>query len=347
MSQRNPMNDRYQGEGPVGKTKKSAAKLKLKTSAASSVHIEAKPTNRQERKAAHRRREAEERRKNEERARKAAERERKAREEAGESVPEPKKPSILDKLFPRKTPQTTGASTAGSRFLRSTSSSGSGTTGNRPSAVPTTKQYKDLKRIYWILIGIGVVFVAASFLTQTYYADRMEIWGVAMGAAYVCIIGAIIFDFAKVRPLVKAHQNQVSGGSGKKSPKQIKHQEEAAERARQIEEFNKAKKQARRLSRRQVLGLAPKASGVAGEAEAAEEAEAAGVGDGEAGGASGAEAKPEAGAGAGDVAAATGAASDAANDTVAVSDVAGANGAETTGDASASASKPEKTEGLS
>jgi uncharacterized membrane protein len=277
MSQRNPMNERYQGEGPGGKTKKSAAKLKPKTAAASSVHIEAKPTTRQERKAASRRREAEERRKAEERARKAQERERKARIAAGEELPEPKKPGLLDKLFPKKnaivpggTPRAASATAAGSSAARTGSTGAASTT--RQSAFPTTKRYKDLRRIYWILLGIGVVFVAMSFIFQMNYYDRVEVWGVPMGLAYVMIIGAIIFDFVKVKPLVKAHQKQISGGSGRKSPKQLKHEQEAAERARQIEEFNKAKKQARRFSPRQVLERLPK-RGSGSDAAGADETE--------------------------------------------------------------------------
>ena len=39
MSTRNPMNDRYQTDGPKGQTKKSASSLKPKSKAASSVYV--------------------------------------------------------------------------------------------------------------------------------------------------------------------------------------------------------------------------------------------------------------------------------------------------------------------
>jgi hypothetical protein len=126
------------------------------------------------------------------------------------------------------------------------------------STYPTTKRYKDLRRIYWILLAIGAVFVALSFFAQNNFADSMEIFVGTMAVAYAMIISAIVLDFAKIRPLVKAHQKEMRGGSGKKSPKQLKHEQEAAEQARQMEEFNKAKKQARRRVRRAVLGLAAK-----------------------------------------------------------------------------------------
>ncbi|MEG0095950.1 MAG: hypothetical protein RR671_00515 [Raoultibacter sp.] len=48
MSQRNPMNDRYQTDEAKGQTRKSAASAKPKTKAASSVHVEStKPVKKQ------------------------------------------------------------------------------------------------------------------------------------------------------------------------------------------------------------------------------------------------------------------------------------------------------------
>jgi hypothetical protein len=251
MSQRNPMNERYQGDGPGGKTRKSATSLKPKLQAASSVHIEAKPTNRQERKAAAKRREAELRRKEEERARKAEEREQKAMIAAGMVPPVPKKPSLLDRLFPKRPAAPAGSQGTGVSASQTQSSA-------RRSAFPTSKRYKDLRKVYWVLLISGVTFVIITFIVQMNYNERMDIWGVTMAIAYASIIAALILDFSKIRPLVKAHQAEMRGATGKSSPKQIKHAEEAAERARQIEEFNKRKKQARAQKRRELLGLAPK-----------------------------------------------------------------------------------------
>lgn len=51
MSQRNPMNERYQGEAPKGQTKKSASSMKPKTKAASSVYVRSAEKTPQEKKA--------------------------------------------------------------------------------------------------------------------------------------------------------------------------------------------------------------------------------------------------------------------------------------------------------
>ena len=52
MSTRNPMNDRYQTDGPKGQTKKSASSLKPKSKAASSVYVKSTQKTPQEKKAA-------------------------------------------------------------------------------------------------------------------------------------------------------------------------------------------------------------------------------------------------------------------------------------------------------
>jgi len=52
MSQRNPMNDRYQTDDKKGQTRKSAAEAKPKTKAASSVHIQSTTKTPQQKKAA-------------------------------------------------------------------------------------------------------------------------------------------------------------------------------------------------------------------------------------------------------------------------------------------------------
>ena len=129
MAQRNPLNDRYQGEGPQGKTRKSATKLKPKSEAASTVHVEHKPTNKQERKAAKKRRDAQIEAKERERKRKAEERYRKEREAAGEIIEEAKPltipAKIMNTLFPRK---------KDSPPKRSGGASGSGSSGAKSGA---------------------------------------------------------------------------------------------------------------------------------------------------------------------------------------------------------------------
>jgi hypothetical protein len=262
------MNERYQGGGPQGQTKKSASSFKPKAQAAASVHIEAKPTTKQERKAASRRREAEEKRKAEERARKQAQRERAQRIAAG-LEPETNKRSgffggILDKIFPKT--QTVSAS-SGAKALGANGTGGSAsglksqgsntsasqTSQTKPSLYPQTPEYKRWRKVYWVLIAIGVASVATTFILQVNFPQDST-WMPMMAIAYIFIIAGLVLDFAKIRPLVKAHQAQLRGGS-KKSPKQIKHEQEAAARAREIEEYNKARKLARSNRGLGLLGL--------------------------------------------------------------------------------------------
>lgn len=231
MAQRNPMNDRYMGDGPQGKTRKSAAKLKPKTEAASSVHIEKKPQTKQERKAAAKKREKQLAAKEAERQRKKQEREKQARIDAGEEVEEPKKASMGEKVKQFVAPRKDDP------LQMQPKPKGKG---------PDTPEYKRLKRIYWTLMGVGVVAIALSLLMNFQFPEMLSGWGmmVPMGVAYVAVIGAIILDYTKIRKMQRAHQ----GDDSKKSPKQLKHEQERAEAARLMEENKKAQRELKRAN---------------------------------------------------------------------------------------------------
>ncbi|MDR1089346.1 MAG: hypothetical protein LBL23_08790 [Coriobacteriales bacterium] len=249
MAQRNPMNERYQGDGPQGKTRKSAAKLKPKAEAASSVHIAMKPTTKQERKAAHKKRDAQLAAKEAERRRKAEERERQARIAAGEEVEEPKQAGVLDKVKrflipdPPSSTKSTGPAGSGSTAAKSANASPPA----RPKG-PDTPQYRRLKKIYWVLMGIGIVAIVSSFVinfSDPAFMDGMGMM-VPMGVAYVAVISAIVLDYAKIRKLQKAHQKEISGSKG--SPKQQKHEAQKKEAAALLEESRKAQKELKRAN---------------------------------------------------------------------------------------------------
>ena len=234
MAQRNPMNDRYQGDGPQGKTRKSAAKLKPKAEAASSVHIDKKPTNKQERKAARKKRDAQIAAKEAERKRKAEEREKKERLAAGEEIEEPKKPGFgqkAKKLLIGPTPAP-GQAAANRQNM------------NR---VPNTPEYRRLKRIYWALMAIGGVSIALSLLFfQSSEEQDNPIIYVLMGTAYGSIIIGFILHYTKIRKMEKEHLQTVSGSKG--SPKQLKHEQQKAEAARLLEEHRQAQKAQKRAN---------------------------------------------------------------------------------------------------
>jgi len=225
MAQRNPMNQRYQGDGPGGKTKKSAASVKPAVEAASSVHIRNKPTTPQEKRAAAKSREKEARRKAEERAQRAAEKAKAAAAEAGEAG-EPTAANTKAKAVVAAAPE--NKSFFGKLF------------GPAPN-MPDSPEYKRFRKRYWLLLLGGMIAIVISLVLQM---SSLDIFYIPMGLAYAFIILAFYTDFRKVKPLIKAHQQQGSGAS--LSPKQVKHQQEAAERAAQIEAARQAQKAAKR-----------------------------------------------------------------------------------------------------
>lgn len=226
MAQRNPLNPRYQGEGPAGQTKKSASSAKPASEAASSVYIKSKPTTSSEKRAAAKAREKEAQRKAAEKARKAAE---KAKSESGSdagSVAQPvakkKAATIVD--APKK------------NFIQKLFAPA-------PN-MPDTPEYKMWRRRYWLLMAAGIVAVILSWVFQMFFQELSLLWIVFMVMAYGFIALAFFVDFKKVRPLIKSYQK--GGGEIKKTPKQLKHEQESAERAAQLEAARKAARDATR-----------------------------------------------------------------------------------------------------
>jgi hypothetical protein len=216
------MNQRYQGDGPGGQTRKSAARAKPVAQAASTVHVKKKPQTDSEKRAARKAAEKEEQRKAAERARRRAERE-KAEAALAEGTQDGK---------PQEATKPKGF--FGKLFAPAPN-------------MPSTAEYKKWRRVYWILIGIGIVAVAFSFMVQMYAPTNQTLMMIILGCAYAPIIGAFIVDFRKVKPLLRDHQRT---GTGNKSPKQIKHEQEAKERAEAIEAARKAAREVKKLQKR-------------------------------------------------------------------------------------------------
>jgi uncharacterized membrane protein YcjF (UPF0283 family) len=217
MAQRNPLNQRYQGDGPGGQTRKSAARAKPVSQAAATVHIKKKPQTDSEKRAARKARQKEDERKAIEKARKKAEKT-KAESETAEQQAAPEQPKgFFAKLFAAA-----------------------------PN-MPKTEEYRKWRRIYWILLGVGIVCIAISSLYMMSGGGSQVVWMASIGTAYAVIIAAFIVDFRKVRPLIKAHQKQ---GVGSKTPKQLKHEQESKERAEAIEAARKAAREAKKPLRR-------------------------------------------------------------------------------------------------
>ena len=108
--------------------------------------------------------------------------------------------------------------------------------------------YRRTDHTFWIVVGVGMVFAVASVVEMYAFGqveDVLSTQGLiatgTLAVAYVCIIGAIIYDFAKRRPLRKRAQAQVNSLSEKKLV-ELFEQERAAQLARQIAKDARKKK---------------------------------------------------------------------------------------------------------
>lgn len=62
--------------------------------------------------------------------------------------------------------------------------------------------YKRYKMIWWVILGVAIVMTVVSWVVQMQIQSL--VWGlVSIGVAYVGIIGALILDFWKIRPIRK------------------------------------------------------------------------------------------------------------------------------------------------
>lgn len=150
MTQRNPMNDRYQSE-QKGQTKKSAASMKPKSKAAASVYVRPAGKTKEEKKAAQKAQRA--------------------------------KQAELDRKYYN----------------------------------PPTEQYRKLKRLWWILLGVAIVLTIVSMVGSSVFGLNEVFMWACLIPAYGCIIGAIYLDFSKIR---RARQDYQAEMLAKKQPKE-------------------------------------------------------------------------------------------------------------------------------
>jgi len=235
MAQRNPMNQRYQGDGPGGQTRKSASSAKPATSAAASVKVKTKPSTSAEKKAAENERMAKMQKKADERKRKA-DRANRARLQAeldtrlaaGEITDSEAEQLLVEaeaekpkkkKLF------------AGQTYPEGT--------------LQADPEYRKWRRVYWTSLSVGIVSVIASIALVALIPTRN--WIGVMMLTYLPVVYGMYINLAKIRPITERYQR---GGSGKPSPKQAKHIQAARSQAEQLEASRKAEKAARTRNRR-------------------------------------------------------------------------------------------------
>jgi hypothetical protein len=121
----------------------------------------------------------------------------------------PKKPQTRrEKLLANARARQTGAKKPAQR------------SGSRLAVVPDTPEYKRLRRIWWILLGIAVVALVVALLlnNKSIIAAWPPAGYVSLGFEIVAIglIAATwILDFRKIRPLVKQAQKEARSGKKK------------------------------------------------------------------------------------------------------------------------------------
>ena len=106
--------------------------------------------------------------------------------------------------------------------------------------------YKQQQRIWWIVLGIGLGFTIVSFginwlmnNNEAYASGAMAMLALAsLVLAYVCIIGAFIYDMVKSRPIRREYDEKVKGMS-KKKLEQVLRDDEAAKAAKKAAKANK------------------------------------------------------------------------------------------------------------
>ena len=94
---------------------------------------------------------------------------------------------------------------------------------------PPIKEYKDLRRTWWILLIAAIILTFVSFFGQTRLPQTLTLF--TLIAAYGCIIGALYIDFSKIRKVRRKYQEDMA----KRSNKAEKHAREQAIKQEQLE----------------------------------------------------------------------------------------------------------------
>jgi len=235
MAQRNPMNQRYQGDGPSGQTRKSAASMKPATSAAASVKVKGKPSTSAEKKAAEKERmdklqkKADERKRKADRARQALlQAELDEKKAKGEITVDEAEQLLAEatEVKPQK------------KKLFTTKSYPEGTLQADP-------EYRKWRRYYWFSMIAALLLIFVSISLILLFPERN--WMVVMIVSYAPVLVSIYINYSKIRPLSEYYQK---GASGKLSPKQSKHDQAVKAQAAQLEAARKAEKAARSRNKR-------------------------------------------------------------------------------------------------
>ena len=226
MSQRNPLNERYQ-QREGGKTRKSAASAKPATKAASTVYI-ADPNAKPKKSFLDRFK------KQEEPVKMSKSQQKKAAEAADQQGKKKGKWTLNDMEGSERMESTEGLSEETKKAAR------------QKYLNPGTKEYKKWRTIWWIVIVCGIISLIPPVLAPQYFVDNATMSMVFFGLGYAFLIAAVAVDAIKIRPLRKAAR----GGSIKedRSKEATAAHKQAKKEALAKEEAKAAKKASRKRS---------------------------------------------------------------------------------------------------
>ncbi len=226
MSQRNPLNERYQ-QREGGKTRKSAASAKPATKAASTVYI-ADPNAKPKKSFLDRFK------KQEEPVKMSKSQQKKAAEAADQQGKKKGKWTLNDMEGSERMESTEGLSEETKKAAR------------QKYLNPGTKEYKKWRTIWWIVIVCGIISLIPPVLAPQYFVDNATMSMVFFGLGYAFLIAAVAVDAIKIRPLRKAAR----GGSIKedRSKEATAARKQAKKEALAKEEAKAAKKASRKRS---------------------------------------------------------------------------------------------------
>lgn len=226
MSQRNPLNERYQ-QREGGKTRKSAASAKPATKAASTVYI-ADPNAKPKKSFLDRFK------KQEEPVKMSKSQQKKAAEAADQQGKKKGKWTLNDMEGSERMESTEGLSEETKKAAR------------QKYLNPGTKEYKKWRTIWWTVIVCGIISLIPPVLAPQYFVDNATMSMVFFGLGYAFLIAAVAVDAIKIRPLRKAAR----GGSIKedRSKEATAARKQAKKEALAKEEAKAAKKASRKRS---------------------------------------------------------------------------------------------------
>lgn len=223
MTQRNPLNERYQ-QREGGKTRKSAASAKPVTKAASSVYI-ADPNAKPKKSFFDRFKKKEE---------PAAKQSKKANSQEAAQKKKGGAWTLADMDGSEKMASTEGLSEKTKKEAR------------KKYVNPGTKEYKKWRVLWWIVIVCGIISLIPPVLAPQYFVDDSNLSMIFFGLGYGFLIAAVAIDAIKIRPLRKAARgDSIKGDRSKEATAARK---KAKKEAIAKEEAKAAKKASRKRS---------------------------------------------------------------------------------------------------